>query len=169
MVVVEPDFNVSFDVRGKVTRQCQQAKTFERKREPKRGIEPTLSTYQHCTRPLGHTGRDLPDESWATRPLNIPFVWSLVQDGHLYFHTSPELWALHGLPDCPCGLYGREAILNLKSFPLYFNVRELVIHPRLYGNFCWIFKRCPTVFGSMVFSLTEEGSWLWSRTYANGF
>ena len=39
----ENHFNVSFIVRGKVTRQCPQTTTAEEKARPNRGLEPTSS------------------------------------------------------------------------------------------------------------------------------
>ena len=39
----ENHFNVSFIVRGKVTRQCPQTITDEEKARPNRGLEPTSS------------------------------------------------------------------------------------------------------------------------------
>ena len=51
----ESHFNVSLIVRNKVTRQCPQTTTFERKGEPKR-IQTEESAYQPNALPLGHTG-----------------------------------------------------------------------------------------------------------------
>ena len=51
----ESHYNVKFIMRGKVTK-CAKTTRFEEKAYPKRGIEPTSSTYQLDTLPLGQTG-----------------------------------------------------------------------------------------------------------------
>ena len=58
--------NVSFTVRGKVTRQCPQTTTIEEEGEPKRGIEPMSSAYQPSALPLGQTGSPVSSSTFVS-------------------------------------------------------------------------------------------------------
>ena len=83
----ESHFNVSLTVRNKVTRQCPQTTPlFWRERRAEAVLNRGPSAYHPTALPLGQTG------SHNVHINHKAYLGPGAQDGHLDFHTAPELW-----------------------------------------------------------------------------
>ena len=88
----ENHFNVSFIVREKVTRQCPQTTTFEGRgaeAESNRGPSAYQPNALLLAKPNGLTWSLV--ECRFTSTETVGLLGTGAQDGHLDFHTAPEL------------------------------------------------------------------------------